>query len=219
MRLLRGLQRPDEAVAVLEKALMQNREIRNKDLYVLLARLYQDQGRTDLGEKTFARILPLYPDNERLLYKYGLFLDQAGDKKRAMMIMQKVISLQPEHAAALNYVGYTWAEHRQHLDKALDYIRRAVKLKPKNGYIRDSLGWVYFRLGRLREAERELLKAAELAADDPAILDHLGDVYLESGEPKKALQAYRRALEKYADDDDKAVIRKKIRLLEEQEKK
>ncbi len=219
VRLLRVLQRPDEAVAVLEKALIDNREIRNADLYALLARLYQAQGKTDLGEKTFDRILPLYPDNERLLYEYGLFLDQAGNRKKAMTIMQKVISLQPEHAAALNYVGYTWAEHRQHLDKALDYIRRAVKLKPKNGYIRDSLGWVYFRLGRLREAERELLKAAELAADDPAILDHLGDVYLESGEPKKALQAYRRALEKYADDDDKAVIRKKIRLLEEQEKK
>ena len=216
VRLLRVLQRPDEAVAVLEKALTRNSDIHNADLYALLARLYQVQGKTDLGKKTFDRILPLYPKDERLLYEYGLFLDQAGDRKKAMTVMQKVISLRPEHAAALNYVGYTWAEHRQHLDKALTYIRRAVKLKPKNGYIRDSLGWVYFRLGRLQEARRELLKAAKLAADDPAILDHLGDVYLESGQQKKALQAYRRALEKYTENRDKVGVEKKIRLLEEQ---
>ncbi len=216
VRLLRLLQRTDEAVSVLEKALLQNSDVHNADLYALLARLYQVQGKVDLGEKTFARILPLYPENEHLLYEYGLFLDQAGDQKKAMKIMQKVISLRPEHAAALNYVGYTWAEHRVHLDKALDYIRRAVKLKPKNGYIRDSLGWIYFRLGRLQEARRELLKAAKLAADDPAILDHLGDVYLASGQQKKALQAYRRALEKYTEDRDKSGVEKKIRLLEEQ---
>ncbi|HHD57110.1 MAG TPA: tetratricopeptide repeat protein, partial [Desulfobulbaceae bacterium] len=216
VRLLRLLKRTDEAVSVLEKALLQNSDVHNADLYALLARLYQAQGKTDLGEKTFARILPMYPENERLLYEYGLFLDQAGDQKKAMTIMQKVISLRPEHAAALNYVGYTWAEHREHLDKALDYIRRAVTLKPNNGYIRDSLGWIYFRLGHLREARRELLKAAKLAADDPAILDHLGDVYLASGQQKMALQAYRRALEKYTEDRDKIGVKKKIRLLEEQ---
>ena len=219
VRLLRVLQRSDEAVAVLEKALLQNSDIRNADLYALLARLYQGQGKTNLGKKTFDRILPLYPKNERLLYEYGLFLDQAGDQQKAMTVMQKVISLRPEHAAALNYVGYTWAEQREHLDKALAYIRRAVKLKPKNGYIRDSLGWVYFRLGRLQEARKELLKAAKLAADDPAILDHLGDVYLESGQQEKALLAYRRALQKYTEDRDKAGVEKKIRLLEEERKK
>ena len=216
VRLLRVLQRPDEAVTLLEKALLQNNKVHNADLYALLARLYQGQGKTDQGKKTFDRILPLYPKDVRLLYEYGLFLDQAGNQKKAMTVMQKVISLRPEHAAALNYVGYTWADHREHLDKALAYIRRAVKLKPKNGYIRDSLGWVYFRLGRLQEARRELLKAAKLAADDPAILDHLGDVYLESGQLEKALQAYRRALEKYTEDRDKIGVKKKIRLLEEQ---
>ncbi len=219
IRLLRVLQRSNEATAVLEKALLQNPEIHNADLYALLARLYQVQGKTEMGEKTFDRVLPLYPKNERLLYEYGLFLDQAGDQKKAMTIMQKVISLRPEHAAALNYVGYTWADQRKHLDKALDYIRRAVKLKPKNGYIRDSLGWVYFRLGRLQEARRELLKAAKLADGDPAIFDHLGDVYLESGQQKMALKAYRRALEKYTEDRDKVGVEKKIRLIQEQLRK
>ena len=219
VRLLRVLHRSDEAVTVLEKALTQNNEIHNADLYALLARLYQIQGKTNLGARTFDRVLTMYPNNESLLYEYGLFLDQTGDQQKAMQVMQKVIALRPEHAAALNYVGYTWAERREHLDKALDYIRRAVQLKPKNGYIRDSLGWIYYRLGRLQEAERELLQAVKLASDDPAILDHLGDVYLESGKQKKALQAYRQALKKYTEDGDKAGVEKKIRIIENQKKK
>jgi len=226
VRILRLLQRPEDAISILEKILSgeengknneehKKEKIKDTELYALLARLYQAQGKTELGRKTFARVLRQYPNDENLLYEYGLFLDQAGDRKKAMTIMQKVIALQPSHAAALNYVGYTWADHRQHLDKALTYIRRAVQLKPKNGYIRDSLGWIYYRLGRLQEAKQELLQAVKLAPDDPAILDHLGDVYLESGQQKKALQVYQQALKKFTKGRGKLSVEKKIHLIEQ----
>ncbi len=216
VRILRVMGREDEAIGLLEKAVA-DKTTRNPDMFVLLAALYQQQGRGGQGEKTFARGLAAFPDNENLLYEYGLFLDSSGETQRAMSVMQQVIRLQPEHAAALNYVGYTWADRKVHLDKALEYIRRAVKLKPENGYIRDSLGWVYFRLGRLKEARIELEKAIRLSPDDPAILDHLGDVYLESGRSRDALRAYRRALELYKKEKDRQAVREKIRILEEQE--
>ncbi len=216
VRLLRVLKRSDEAIVVLEQALTKSNEVHNADLYVLLASLYQQQGKRALSEKTFDRALALYPNNDSLLYEYGLFLDQAGEQQKAMSTMQKVIKLQPRHAAALNYVGYTWADRQEHLDKALEYIRRAVELKPKNGYIRDSLGWVYYRLGRLEQAQKELEKASRLSSDDPSILDHLGDVYLEMGQQEKALKSYRKALKKYTEDQDKARVQKKIRIIEAQ---
>ncbi len=216
VRILRVMDREDEAIRLLEKAVA-DRKTRNPDMFVLLAALYQHQGRGSQGEKTFARALAAFPDNGELLYQYGLFLDSSGDRQRAMSVMQKVIRLQPEHAAALNYVGYTWADRKVHLDKALEYIRRAVKLKPDNGYIRDSLGWVYFRLGRLKEARKELEKANHLSPDDPAILEHLGDVYLALGRSGDALHAYRRALELFKKEADRKTVQEKIRILEEQE--
>ena len=219
VRLLRVLKRTDDAVAVLEQALVRDKEIRNPDLYVLLATLYQERGESALGEKTFDRALAIYPKNDSLLYEYGLFLDQTGKQQQAMKVMRKVITLAPKHAAALNYVGYTWADHKEHLVKALEYITRAVKLKPKNGYIRDSLGWVYYRLGRFEQAQKELLQAARLSADDPSILDHLGDVYLELGRQDKAVQSYRKALKKYTEDQDRARVQKKIQIIEKQKPK
>ncbi len=218
VRLLRVLERPDEAINILEEAL-NDREVSNVDMYVLLATLYQMQGKESLSEATFNRALSIYPDNDNLLYEFGLFLDQTGEQQRAMSVMQKLITRQPEHAAALNYIGYTWADRKEHLDKALEYIKRAVTLKPENGYIRDSLGWVYYRLGDLEQAERELEEAIRLSPDDPAIYDHLGDVYLESGQLQKALQTYRKALELSIEEPDKARIQEKIRIVEEQESK
>ena len=91
-----------------------------------------------------------------------------------------------------------------------------MALKPDNGYIRDSLGWVYFRLGRLKDAMRELEEAVKLSPDDPAIYDHLGDVYLEIGRIQDALQAYNKAVDLYTEDKDKEPVLKKIKILKEQ---
>lgn len=218
IRLLRVLGRPDEAIAVLSNAL-KNGKVRNVDLYILLATLYHVQGQVEQGEATFDSALSKYPDNDSLLYEYGLYLELVGKSQQALSVMEKVLVLQPEHAAALNYIGYTWADSRKHLDKALEYIKRAVELEPENGYIRDSLGWVHYRLGHLDQAQQELEKANTLSPDDPGILDHLGDVYLESGQFQKALQVYRKALGYYTEKQEKARVSEKIRIVEEQDPK
>jgi len=215
IRLLRLLKRPEDAVRVLEEALA-NRDVGNLDLYILLATLYQVQGNNQLGEEVYDRALALHPDNAELLYEYGLFLEQAGKQDQAIAMMQKVLALEPENSAALNYIGYTWADKGENLDQALEYIKRAVELKPENGYIRDSLGWVHFQLGHLDKAQKELEKAVILSSEDPAIQEHLGDVYLEAGKPRKALQVYLRALDNYTEEQEKVAVREKIRAVEEQ---
>jgi len=217
VKLLRALDRDDEAIALLERILLDERLVRNSELLALLGRLYLDQGNQQKGEQAFDEALRQEPDNDKLLYAYGLFLDQAGEQEKAMSIMEKVIALQPNHAAALNYVGYTWADQSQHLQKALEYIQRAVREKPESGYIRDSLGWVYFRLGRLDEAVSELRKALALADGDPEIWEHLGDVYVAMGKTGLALEAYRQAVQRFEDSqDDVHRVQEKIQLLEQE---
>ena len=99
----------------------------------------------------------------------------------------------------------------------MDYIQRAIELKPDNGYIRDSLGWIYYRLGKIEQAIKELETAARLSPNDAAILEHLGDVYLESGRVREALQTYKKAV-KFSNEDEqeKKRILEKIRILDKQ---
>jgi len=216
VRTLRELKKNDQAIELLESVIADDKS-RSPDMFVLLASMYQQNKQDEQGKNTFVRGLKKYPDDGQLLYEYGLFLDYSGDQQQAIDVMKKVIQLDPEHAAALNYVGYSWADKKIHLDTALAYIKRAVELKPENGYIRDSLGWVYYRQGRLKEAISNLEEAAKLSSEDPSILDHLGDVYLESGHPDKALQTYKQGLKLFDNAGDRQRIQEKIRILLQQE--
>ncbi|RUM41019.1 MAG: hypothetical protein DSY70_02115 [Desulfobulbus sp.] len=216
VRALRELHQNEQAIALLESVIAEEK-IRNPDMFVLLASLYQLNNQDELGKTTFVRGIQEYPEDDQLLYEYGLFLDYSGEQQQALDIMQKVIQLSPEHAAALNYVGYSWADKKIHLDNALSYIRRAVELKPENGYIRDSLGWVYYRQGRLKEAVKALEQAIKLSPDDPSILDHLGDVYLEIGRSDDALEMYKRAFQLFDKKKDRQRLQEKIKIFLKQE--
>jgi len=216
IRILREQDRLDEAQALLEQQI-ESGPLKSSELYIMLAALHELEGRDDLSKKVLLQGIEAFPNDENLLYEYGLMLESDGDHEAALAIMQKIIELKPDHAAALNFVGYSWADTKVNLDQALEYIRRAIEIKPENGYIHDSLGWVYYRLGKLEQAIKELETATKLSPEDPAILDHLGDVYLESGRVRDALKTYKKALKLSTDDDqEKKRILEKIRIIEKQ---
>ena len=114
-------------------------------------------------------------------------------QQQAISHMEKVLELKPDHAEALNYLGYTWAENNVNLEQALEYIQKSMNLKPGSGYIQDSLGWVYFRMGKLDLAIKEILAALLLEPNDPNIYEHLGDIYQKQGKKRKAEEAYIKA--------------------------
>jgi tetratricopeptide (TPR) repeat protein len=109
--------------------------------------------------------------------------------------LNRTIELNPEHVEALNYLGYSYADRGINLDDALELIEKAVELEPERGYIRDSLGWVYFKKGMYKEALREIKKASDIEKDDPLILEHLGDVYLKLDNREAASEAWHKSLE------------------------
>ena len=109
--------------------------------------------------------------------------------------MQKAIELNPNYAAALNYLGYTYAEMGVELDRAEALINRALELEPNDGFFIDSLGWVYYQKGDYPRAIEQLERAVHLVVDDPVIIEHLGDAYLKDGRPGKALTQLSRRVE------------------------
>jgi tetratricopeptide (TPR) repeat protein len=108
--------------------------------------------------------------------------------------MEQILKINPDHALALNYVGYTYADKGIRLQEALDLLTKANQIKPEDGYIIDSLAWAYFKSGNKTKALELLQKANQLSPNEPTILEHLGDVYLDMREKDKARGYFQEAV-------------------------
>ncbi len=214
-RLYARLKEYDKSIQFLRDALHRNNIPRAR---YMLAILYCQTKRYDQALIALKLIGRNSPEYKNAVFLQVRILREQKKPDQALSVMQRVIKRQPRQAAALNYVGYSWADKHIHLDQALGYIKRAVELMPESGYIRDSLGWVYYRLGRNREALDALEQAVKLLPNDATIYTHLGDVLLELGRTKDALAAYRKAISLLKKDDKaRKSLQKKVNLLENQE--
>jgi tetratricopeptide (TPR) repeat protein len=201
----------EKSITILENAMEALSEEAGIELIPYLASFYKEKEMTDEAFSLVSAGLEIEPEHPGLLYEKGVVYDMKGDKDMAMEQMRRVLAIDPDHADALNYIGYTYAEQGINLTEAEQLIIRALETKPNNGYIIDSLGWVYFQKGRFEEALVYLKRAAELVPEDPIILEHLGDVYLKLGQPEKALEFFERALGNKKKDPDE--IHNKIDML------
>ena len=177
------------------------------------------------GEERFAEAVEAYdeavarierggeiePKHWSLLYFRGIALEQSDQWERAEADFKHALGLQPEQPYVMNYLAYSWVEKKQNLDEAEALLERAVKLRPRDGYIVDSLGWVYYRLGRYEEAVTQLERAVELRPQDPTINDHLGDAFWRVGRKHEARFQWHRALSLDPEEDQVPVIEQKIK--------
>jgi Flp pilus assembly protein TadD len=119
-------------------------------------------------------------------YFRGICYERSKQWPLAEADLKKALELFPEQPHVLNYLGYSWVDQGVNLDAGMDMIKRAVAQRPDDGYIVDSLGWAYYRIGNYEEAVKQLERAIELKPEDPTINDHLGDAYWRVG---RALEA------------------------------
>jgi tetratricopeptide (TPR) repeat protein len=141
----------------------------------------------------------------------GAAYERTGKREQAVAEFRRLLGADPEYHAALNYLGYMFAERGENLEEARKLIERAVALEPDNGAYVDSLGWVYYRLGRLEDARTALERATRLETTDGTVEEHLGDVYGAMGQADRAGEAYRRAIALESADPSKAEqVRRKL---------
>ncbi len=196
----------DRAIAILKKNLKEFPDSIPTILY--LSSFYNEAGEFDKSVTLLKQSVEINPDYAELHFRLGLAYDKLGLKNDCIKAMQSVVRLNPQHAEGLNYLGYTYADMGENLDKAEELVKKALKLRPDDGYIMDSLGWVYFKKKIYEKALEYLIKAAELIPDDPTIQEHLGDAYSQTGDKKKALEAYKNSLLKI--NDNESDIQQKI---------
>jgi tetratricopeptide (TPR) repeat protein len=165
--------------------------------------------------EAYAKIIKILGEPKRehwsLYYFRGMSYERAKQWTLAEKDFQLALKLSPDNPQVLNYLGYSWVDQGVNLDQALEMIRKAVSLRPKDGYIIDSLGWAYYRLGRFEEAAAELEKAIVLSPSDPTINDHLGDAYWKTDRKLEARFQWLRAVENKPEPEDLPKIEKKLK--------
>lgn len=149
-------------------------------------------------------------DDWAVVYARGMSLERANDWDRAEKDLLLALTFQPDNPMILNYIGYTWVDKGVNLEKAVDFIRRAVALRPDDGYILDSYGWAFYKLGDIGQAVYWLEKSVALVPDDSTILDHLADAYWQTGRHAEARYKWQRARELSRDADFRASVERKI---------
>jgi tetratricopeptide (TPR) repeat protein len=177
------LEKTDEAKANLEKLIAAN----PGDTEAIMA-----LGNVLRGRKQFAECADVYskgvdtigkPDKSNwvIFYFRGICLERAKQWAKAEADLKTSLDLFPDQPHVLNYLGYSWIDQGVNLDEGMRMIKRAVEQRADDGYIVDSLGWAYYRIGNIEEAVKQLERAVELKPEDPTINDHLGDAYWRVG--------------------------------------
>lgn len=165
------------------------------EFYDMQAAFFEGKGKYSDALKILEVGLKKFPEDEKLLYFKAAVMDKLGDRDRSIALMEEILVKHPENAHVLNFVGYTLAEAGKDLDKAEKYISKALQLRPNDGFIEDSLGWILFKKGKIAEAEKHLMRAKELQPEEAVVYEHLGDLYVAQQKPVEALKAYQRAVD------------------------
>lgn len=179
-----------------------------------LADLYRSLERYGDAAPIYAELVtelsPLKPRDWRLLFAQGATLEQLGRWPDAEASLQQALRLAPDQPEVLNYLGYQWVDSGKKVEEGLAVLQRAVSQRPEEGYIIDSLGWAYYRLGQYAQAADLLERAVELAPGDVTLNDHLGDVYWRMGRRIEARYQWRRVLTLKPTDAERAAAAGKI---------
>jgi tetratricopeptide (TPR) repeat protein len=149
-----------------------------------------------------------FPESTEALFRLGSSLERGGQVAESEKVFLQILSSKPNDAATQNYLGYMWADRGVNLDRAKDLLEKAVAREPRNGAFQDSLGWAYFRLGRVDDAEQRLILARRTDPDDATIEEHMGDILEKKGNTAQAIVHWERALTLKPEEPDK--LRQKL---------
>jgi len=218
---LADLERRDEAVSQLQALVEENPDdmrgylalggvYASTEDYASSARLY-DKAVARIEAET--QILPEDPRasaNWNIYYQRGIAYERLKQWPKAEPNFRKALELYPNQPQVLNYLGYSWVDMNINLEEGIELIRKAVELRPSDGYIVDSLGWAHYKLGQYEEAVQELERAVSLKPDDPVLNDHLGDAYWRAGRRLEATFQWNHARDMKPDPEVLALVETKL---------
>ena len=206
---LRQSGKADQALALLEGVVQKKAD--DPDAYIALAELYNDASRGAQAVKLLQDAQSKFPAESSLTFELAAVLEKQKKYSESEAVFRQLITREPDHAGALNYLGYMLVERGERLDESVGFIQRALKIDPDNGSYLDSLGWAYFKSGKLDLAEQYLKRAADQLLTNSVVQDHYGDVLARLGRHDQAIAAWTRALAGDGDAINRGEVDRKIK--------
>src|SRR6267143_729211 len=189
----------DEARGRLQEAAAKNGQQRVQ-LILAEAQLLRDANQPKAAFDLVGRALDRVPNNPELLYDYAMLAEKIERVDILEASLRKLIEIRPEHAHAYNALGYSFAERNQRLPEARELIEKALQLAPDDSFIVDSMGWVLYRMGNLKDS-LGYLRRAFAGRPDPEIAAHLGEVLWAMGERTEAERVWGDATRESPDNE------------------
>lgn len=196
--LMADMGQTDAAAAEMKKLLDGKSD---REIYFELARLVYDRGRKfDEEAKALDAAEKLSVSKEEkqdIWFQRGAMYERMKKPDLAETEFRKILEVNPDNAPALNYLGYMLADRNVKLSEALTLITKALDIEPNSGAYLDSLGWVYFKMNRLQEAEENLRQALVRTPRDATVHDHMGDVLLRESKVKEAIAQWQMSIQEF----------------------
>lgn len=202
------LGKPSDGVAILRPLLIGSKE--DSRVYQFMAVVQMSGNDLDGAGKSIKEAIKLDKEDSDLQITLSSWQDRVKQYKESEETLRSVLKVDPNNATALNNLGYFLTERNERLDEALDLIKRAVVLEPSNGSFLDSLGWLYFKLGKVDDARKYIEQAIIYQPRSATIRHHLGDVYDKLGRTSDAIAQWKKALDLGHDPEEIAKIKEKL---------
>ena len=185
--------------------------VENATVYMIMSSVQMQVGQLREAEASVRRALEINPRDGDLLIQLSSVQDRGGRPEEAERTLREVLAREPDHATALNNLGYLMVERGGRYEEALRLIERAVNIEPINGSFLDSLGWANYKLGRLKEARAQFERALAYARRNPTLHEHFGDVLRDLGQLQEARRQWEKALEYAVEADETARLKEKLK--------
>lgn len=209
---LQRLEKPEEAIRVLTAALNGTRD--DLRTYAGIADVQRSEEQFPQAIENYSKALALVgkPDERHwlLYYTRGIAYERAKRWSESEADLKQSLKLKPNNPSVMNYLAYSWVDRGVNVEEALGMLKQAVAARPEDGYIVDSLGWAYFKLGKYEEAVRYLEQAILLEPGLATINDHLGDAYWKVGRHNEARFQWQHALTMEPEKGEEPKIRRKL---------
>jgi len=209
---LERLEQVDAAIKMLKEISTENKSNANAlvELGDVLRRAERFSDAATAYSQALGRISKIEKHHWGIFYSRGISFERSGNWKKAEADFLTALEMEPDQPFVLNYLGYSWIEKKLNLEKAVSMIQKAVDLRPRDGYIVDSLGWGLYQLGDFATAVKKLERAVLLRPEDPIINDHLGDALWRVGRLREARFQWERALTLDPEEKDIEKIKEKL---------
>ncbi len=197
--LLNRVGKLEQARAALKKAVATNNQQRAM-LAMIEAQMLRDAGRFADSYRVLQDALAQLPNNPQLLFEQAMMADKLGKTDEFEQTLRKLLQVSPDNAQAYNALGYSFLERNIRIDEGMKLVEKAYALAPDDSAITDSMGWGYYRLGKL-DKSAEFLRRAYNGNPDPEIAAHLGEVLWVKGDKQEASKVWQDALKMHPDSE------------------